>query len=65
MLHLALKRDLERISLARKYVLSPFELYDAVETILYISDAPKYRWDDLLGEMEMPFVFVLISPRPP
>ena len=52
MLYLALKRDLERISLARKHVLSHFELYDAVETILFISDAAWYRLVDLRGETE-------------
>jgi len=50
MLYLALKRDLERISLARKHVLSRFELYDAVETIYFIIDAAWYRLDDLKGE---------------
>lgn len=50
MLYLALKRDLERISLARKHVLSHFELYDAVETILFIIDAAWYRLADLRGE---------------
>jgi len=49
MLYLALKRDLERISLARKHVLSHFELYDAVETILFIIDAAWYRLEDLQG----------------
>ena len=53
MLYLALKRDLERISLARKHVLSHFELYDAVETILFIIDAAWYRLDDLQGEAEI------------
>ena len=53
MLYLALKRDLERISLARKYVLSHFELYDAMETILFISDAACYRHGDVLGETGM------------
>ena len=53
MLYLALKRDLERISLARKHVLSHFELYDAVETILFISDAACYRLRDLRGETDM------------
>jgi len=56
MLYLALKRDLERISLARKHVLSHFELYDAVETILFISDAAWYRLGDLRGKTEsLPF----------
>ena len=49
MLYLALKRDLERISLARRHVLSHFELYDAVETILFITDAAWYRLGDLRG----------------
>ena len=53
MLYLALKRDLERISLARKHVLSHFELWDAVETILFIHDAPWYRLDDMRGEAEI------------
>jgi len=52
MLYLSLKRDLERISLARKHVLSHFELYDAVETILFISDAAWYRLGDLRSETE-------------
>ena len=50
LLYLALKRDLERISLARKHVLSHFELWDAVETILFINDTTWYRLDDLQGE---------------
>lgn len=54
MLYLTLKRDLERISLARKHVLSHFEMWDAVETILYIRDAAEYRSVDLKGEIEMP-----------
>ena len=47
MLYLALKRDLEKISLARKYVLSVDELNDALETIHYITDAAWYRITDL------------------
>ena len=43
MLYLALKRDLERISLARKHVLSVDELSDASETIDYIADAVQDR----------------------
>jgi len=53
MLYLALKRDLERISLARKYALSQFELWDAVETIIFIKDAAEYRSADLKGEIAM------------
>jgi hypothetical protein len=53
MLYLLLKRDLERISLARKHVLSHFELWDAVETIVYITNAAGYRLIDLRGETEM------------
>ena len=52
MLYLALKRDLERISLARKYVLSDYELFDASETILYITDAAWYRIYSLRSESE-------------
>ena len=43
MLYLALKRDLERISLAQKYVLSIDEMDDAFDTIQYITDAAWYR----------------------
>ena len=43
MLYLALKRDLERISLARKHVLSDYELFDALDTIMYITDTAWYR----------------------
>ena len=43
MLYLALKRDLERISLARKHVLSDYELFDALDTVLYVTDAAWYR----------------------
>jgi len=50
MLYLALKRDLERISLARKHALSDFEMWDAVETIIFIKDAAEYRSGDLKGE---------------
>jgi len=53
MLYLALKRDLERISLARKHVLSHVELWDAVETILYLVDAGWYRLEDLRGKTEI------------
>ena len=53
MLYLALKRDLERISLARKHVLSHVELWDAVETILYLVDAGWYRLEDLRGNTEI------------
>ena len=52
MLYLALKRDLERISLARKHVLSDYELVDASETILYITDAAWYRIYDLRSKCE-------------
>ncbi|KAF9654056.1 hypothetical protein BDM02DRAFT_1189800 [Thelephora ganbajun] len=46
-LYLVLKRDLERISLARKHVLSQFELFDAMEATVCIMDAAWYRMDDL------------------
>jgi len=53
MLYLALKRDLERISLARKHVLSHFEMWDAVETIIYIKDVAECRVWELQGETTM------------
>jgi len=52
MLYLALKRDLEKISLARKHVLSDYELFDAYDTILYITDAAWYRITSLRSEYE-------------
>ena len=50
MLYLVLKRDLQKISLARKHVLSDFELGDAMETIQWITLAARYRIMDLEGE---------------
>ena len=50
MLYLILKRDLERISLARKHVLADSELRDASETIEYITNVAMYRISDLKGE---------------
>jgi len=50
MFYLALKRDLERISLARKVVLSDYEMFDAGQTILWIAIAAWYRISDLRGE---------------
>jgi len=50
MLYLILKRDLQRISLARKHVLADSELPDAVQTILYVTGAAMYRIADLRGE---------------
>jgi hypothetical protein len=52
MLYLAVKRDLERISLARKYVLSDYELLDASKTIMHITDAVRYRVESLRSEPE-------------
>ena len=52
MLYLVLKRDLERISLARKYVLSDRELPDAMETILYIIKTAWSRVRVLESESE-------------
>ena len=51
MLYLALKRDLERISLAQKYVLSIDEMDDAFDTIQYITDAAWYRIMDLRSKL--------------
>jgi hypothetical protein len=50
MLYLVLKRDLQKISLARKHVLADSELPEALDTILYITDATMYRIADLRGE---------------
>jgi len=50
MLYLLLKRDLQKISLARKHVLSDSELWDAVETIESITLSAQYRITDLRGE---------------
>jgi len=50
MLYLLLKRDLERMSLARKHVLSDSELFDAVETIESVTVVANYRVVDLRGE---------------
>ena len=52
MLYLALKRDLERISLAQKYVLSDRELLEATRTILYIINVAWSRVNTLEGEPE-------------
>jgi len=52
MLYLALKKDLEKISLAQKHVLSDYELLDAQETIRYIIDAAIHRVESLRGESE-------------
>lgn len=49
LLYLVLKRDLQKISLARKHVLADSELYDAVDTIQWITDAAEYRISDLKG----------------
>ena len=53
MLYLVLKRDLEKISLARKHVLSDSELSDAGETILLISETASDRSESLQGEPHM------------
>ena len=49
LLYLVLKRDLQKISLARKHVLADSEVYDAVDTIQWITDAAEYRISDLKG----------------
>jgi hypothetical protein len=52
MLYLVLKRDLEKISLARKQVLSDSELINdyVLGTIQWITFAAQYRIVDLGGE---------------
>ena len=52
MLYLALKRDLEKISIARKHVLSVDELNDALKTIRYITNAARARIANLRGKSE-------------
>ena len=64
MLYLLLKRDLQRISLACKHVLSDSELFDAVETIESITLAAQYRITDLRGE-KYPITRLLSLPGPP
>ena len=49
MLYLVLKRDLEKISLACRHVLSDSELPDALETIQWITYAAWCRMADLQG----------------
>ena len=63
MLYLVLKRDLEKISLARKYVLSNLELADASETLLFISRAAEDRSESLRGEPQMLSCFHFHPPR--
>lgn len=53
MLYLVLKRDLEKISLACKHVLSDFELADAREAVFFISGAASDRSESLQGEPQM------------
>ena len=50
MLYLLLSRDLQKISLARKYVLSEFEFPDAMDTITWITASARYRVSDLICE---------------
>ena len=52
MFYLVLKRDLERISLARKHVLSTYELDDACTTIKSIVHAVWIRIGSLGGKSE-------------
>lgn len=49
MLYLLLNRDLQKISLARKYVLSKYELSDALNTITWITHTVRRRTNDLEG----------------
>jgi len=50
MLYLLLQRDLQKIVLAGKHVLSESELPDAMTTIQWITLAAWYRMWDLRGE---------------
>lgn len=49
MLYLVLKRDLQKVALACKHVLSESELPDALETIQWITSSTWYRMADLRG----------------
>jgi len=49
MLYLVLKRDLQKIGLACRHVLSEFEFPDALETIHWITATAWYRMVDLQG----------------
>ena len=52
MLYLALKRDLEKLSVARKHVLSVGELNDALKTIHYITGAARDRIVNLRSKFQ-------------
>ena len=58
MLYLALKRDLEKISLARRLVLSVDELIDGIKTINYIIVAVRDRITNLRSRSENRVVLV-------
>ena len=50
MFYLALKRDLQKISLARKYVLSDSELFESVGVLWGIYNLASQRMTSLRGE---------------
>ena len=58
MLYLALKRDLEKISLARRLVLSVDELIDGIKTINYIIVVVRDRITNLRSRSENRVVLV-------
>jgi len=58
MLYLALKKDLEKISLAQKYVLSNYELFNARVAIECIIDTAIHRVESLRGESEKRVVWL-------
>lgn len=59
MLYLLLQRDLQKISLARKHVLSESELPDALDTVQWVTLAAWYRVWDLKGEKVVMFPVIL------
>jgi hypothetical protein len=54
MFYLVLERDLKKISLARKHVLSGEELSEALSAMYYIDFVAMDRVEDLRGEFEKP-----------
>ena len=59
MLYLLLQRDLQKIGLARKHVLSDSELPDALDTIRWVITAAWYRMEDLTGEKGVTLPIIL------
>ena len=62
MLYLLLRRDLQKISLARKYVLSESEFFDALSTIQRVITGARCRILDLRGERAVMLPTILAYP---